>query len=41
MPGLAEPFFEELVGASAPVVPSGQIHRRAWERLMRRSARIL
>jgi hypothetical protein len=41
VPGLAEPFFEELVGASAPVVPSGQIHRRAWERLMRRSARIL
>jgi cardiolipin synthase len=41
VPGLAEPFFEELVAASAPVEPSGQIHRRAWERLMRRSARIL
>ena len=41
VPGLAEPFFEELVAASAPVEPSGQVHRRAWEWLMRRSARIL
>src|SRR4029078_13204024 len=39
--GLAEPFFAELVAASSPVEPSGPVHRRAWERLMRRSARFL
>ena len=41
VPALAEPFFEELIAASTPAEPSTQLHTRAWEQLMRRSARIL
>jgi cardiolipin synthase A/B len=41
VPALAEPFFGELVAASTPALPSTRPHSRAWERLMRRSARIL
>jgi cardiolipin synthase len=38
---LAEPFFDELVAASTPAEPSVGLHSRAWERLMRRSSRML
>jgi phosphatidylserine/phosphatidylglycerophosphate/cardiolipin synthase-like enzyme len=38
---LAEPFFDELVAASSPAEPSPRLRSRAWERLMRRSSRIL
>ena len=38
---LAEPFFEELIAASTPVEPSSGIASRTWERLMRRSSRLL
>jgi cardiolipin synthase A/B len=41
VPSLAEPFFDELIAASTPAEPSTAPHSRAWERLMRRSARIL
>jgi phosphatidylserine/phosphatidylglycerophosphate/cardiolipin synthase-like enzyme len=41
VPALAEPFFDELIGASTPAEASTQPHTRAWEQLMRRSARIL
>jgi cardiolipin synthase A/B len=41
VPALAEPFFDELIAASTPAEPSTQLLSRAWEQLMRRSARIL
>jgi cardiolipin synthase len=41
VPGIAEPFFEELVAASTPAEDSPGWHSRAWERLMRRAARFL
>jgi cardiolipin synthase len=41
VPALAEPFFDELIAASTPAEPSTQPLSRAWEQLMRRSARIL
>jgi cardiolipin synthase A/B len=41
VPGIAEPFFDELVAASTPAEDSPGWHSRAWERLMRRAARLL
>jgi cardiolipin synthase len=41
VPGLAEPFFDELIVASSPAEPSPRLRSRAWERLMRQSSRIL
>jgi cardiolipin synthase len=41
VPALAEPLFDELVAASSPASISDRVHARAWERLMRRSSRIL
>jgi cardiolipin synthase A/B len=41
VPGLAEPFFDELVAASRPASVSSRLPDRAWERLMAWSARFL
>jgi cardiolipin synthase len=41
VPGLAEPFFEELIAVSTPATASTALGSRLWERLMARSARIL
>jgi cardiolipin synthase len=41
VPGLAEPFFDELVAASSPVEVSSRLRARAWELLMRRVSRFL
>jgi cardiolipin synthase len=41
VPGLAEPFFDELIQASTPAEPSTGLATRAWEQLMRRSSRLL
>jgi cardiolipin synthase len=41
VPALAGPFFEELVGESRPAAVSTRLRSRAWEQLMRRTARLL
>ena len=41
VPALAGPFFDELVAASTPAAVSPGRRSRAWERMMRRSSRLL
>jgi cardiolipin synthase len=41
VPGLAEPFFDELVAASSPASVTTSVVARTWEWLMARSSRFL